>query len=105
MADKNKFTQMPWFERAIDKSMPTTEANETVRTASFDLEDGTIILVPTIRMIDGELIKVEDPVGEALKNEDFLTGFKDHGEAKDFSQMISKLINIKRNENKAITND
>ena len=105
MADKNKFTQMPWFERAIDKSMPTTEANETVRTASFDLKDGTIILVPTIRMIDGELIKVEDPVGEALKNEDFLSGFKNHEEATKFSKMISKLINIKRNENKAITND
>ena len=102
MVDKNKFMQMPWFERATDKSMPTTEANETVRTASFDLPDGTIVLVPTIRMIDGKLKKVEDPVGEALKNEDFLTGFKDHGEAKDFSQMISTMIGMNRNENKRI---
>ncbi len=65
-------------------------------------EDGTIVLVPTIRMIDGKLKKVEDPVGEALKNEDFLTGFKDHGEAKDFSQMISTMIGMNRNENKRI---
>ena len=102
MVDKNKFMQMPWFERATDKSMPTTEANETVRTASFDLPDGTIVLVPTIRMVDGKLKKVEDPVGEALKNEDFLTGFKDHGEATDFSKMISTMIGMNRSENKRI---
>ncbi len=102
MADKNKFMQMSWFERATDKNMPTTEANETVRTASFDLPDGTIVLVPTIRMVDGKLKKVKDPVGEALKNEDFLTGFKDHDEAKKFSQMISTMIDMNRSENKRI---
>ena len=102
MADKNKFMQMSWFERAADKNMPTTEANETVRTASFDLPDGTIVLVPTIRMVDGKLKKVKDPVGEALKNEDFLTGFKDHNEATDFSKMISTMIDMNRNENKRI---
>ena len=36
MADKNKFDQMAWFKRAIDKSIPTTEANETIRTSSFE---------------------------------------------------------------------
>ena len=102
MADKNKFMQMPWFERAIDKSIPTTEANETVKTASFDLPDGTIVLVPTIRMVEGKLVKVNDPVQEAMKNNDFLTGFKDHNEATDFSKMISTMININRNENKRI---
>ena len=102
MADKNKFMQMSWFERATDKNMPTTEANEMVRTASFDLPDGTIVLVPTIRMVDGKLKKVKDPVGEALKNEDFLTGFKDHDEATDFSKMISTMIDMNRNENKGI---
>ena len=102
MADKNKFMQMPWFERAIDKSIPTTEANETVRTASFDLPDGTIVLVPTIRMIDGKLKKVENPVSEALKNKDFLTGFKNHDEATKFSNMISTMIGMNRNENKRI---
>ena len=105
MADKSEFENMSWFQRATDKSMPTTEANETVRTASFDLEDGTIVLVPTIRMVEGKLIEVEDPVEEALKNTDFLTGFKNHEEATNFSQMISKLIDMKRNENKALTND
>jgi len=102
MADKNKFMQMSWFQRASDKNMPTTEANETVRTASFDLPDGTIILVPTIRLVDGKLEEVADPVGEAMRSNDFLTGFKDHDEAKDFSQMISNLIGVNRNENKRI---
>ena len=75
MADKNKFMQMSWFQRASDKNMPTTEANETVRTASFDLPDGTIILVPTIRLVDGKLEEVADPVGEAMRSNDFLTYF------------------------------
>ena len=44
MADKNKFEQMAWFQRAIDKSIPTTEANETIRTSSFE-QDGVIYLV------------------------------------------------------------
>ena len=102
MADKNKFMQMPWFQRATDKNISTTEANETVRTASFDLPDGTIVLVPTIRMVEGKLVRVDNPVQEALKNDDFLTGFKDHDEATKFSKMISTMIGMNRNENKRI---
>ena len=102
MADKNKFMQMPWFERATDKSMPTTEANETVRTASFE-QDGVIYLVPTIRMNDeGKLFRPENPLQYAIDRGDFLTGFETEGEAKDFSQMISTMINMNRNENKRI---
>ena len=36
MADKSKYAEMPWFKRAIDKSISTTESNETIRTASFE---------------------------------------------------------------------
>ena len=61
MADKSKFEQMAWFKRAIDKSIATTEANETIRTTSFE-QDGVIYLVPTINF--------------ALEKGDFLTGFK-----------------------------
>jgi hypothetical protein len=102
MADKSEYRNMSWFKRAIDKSTPATEANETVRTGSFDLEDGTIVLVPTIRMIDGRLVKVENPVQDAIDNGDFLTGFKSHEEATKFSKMISNLIGMKRKENKRI---
>ena len=102
MADKNKFMQMSWFERATDKSMPTTEANETVKTASFE-QDGVIYLVPTIRMNDeGKLFRPENPLQYAIDRGDFLTGFETEGEAKDFSQMISTMINMNRNENKRI---
>jgi len=102
VVDKNKFMQMPWFERAADKSMPTTEANETVRTASFE-QDGVIYLVPTIRMNDeGKLFRPENPLQYAIDRGDFLTGFETEGEAKDFSQMISTMIGMNRSENKRI---
>jgi len=101
MADKNKFMQMPWFKRAIDKSTPTTEANQTVFTSSFE-RDGVIYLVPTIRMIDGKLVKPKNPLQYAIDKGDFLTGFKTENEATDFSKMISTMIDMNRKENKRI---
>ena len=102
MVDKNKFMQMPWFERATDKSTPTTEANQTVFTSSFE-RDGVIYLVPTIRMNDdGELFQPEDPLQYAIDKGDFLTGFETEKEATDFSNMISTMIDMNRNENKRI---
>ena len=101
MADKNKFMQMPWFKRASDKSTPTTEANQTVFTSSFE-RDGVIYLVPTIRMVDGKLVAPEDPLQYAIDKGDFLTGFKTENEATDFSNMISTMIDMNRNENKRI---
>ena len=101
MADKNKFMQMPWFKRAIDKSTPTTEANQTVFTSSFE-RDGVIYLVPTIRMIDGKLVKPKNPTQYAIDKGDFLTGFKTENEATDFSNMISTMIDMNRKENKRI---
>ena len=104
MADKNKFEQMAWFKRAIDKSIPTTEANETIRTASFE-QDGVIYLVPTIRLIDGKLTKIKDPLKYALDKGDFLTGFKNEKEAEDFSKTLSNLVDMKRKENKPVRYD
>ncbi len=104
MVDKSKFEQMAWFKRAIDKSIPTTEANETIRTASFE-QDGVIYLVPTIRLIDGQLTKIKDPLNFALEKGDFLTGFKTEKEAEDFSKTLSNLVDMKRKENKPIRYD
>ncbi len=104
MADKSKFEQMAWFKRAIDKSIPTTEANETIRTASFE-QDGVIYLVPTIRLIDGQLTKIKDPLNFAFEKGDFLTGFKTEKEAEDFSKTLSNLVDMKRKENKPIRYD
>ena len=104
MADKEKYLEMPWFKRAIDKSTPTTEANETIRTASFE-KDGNIYLVPTIRMIDGKLTKIDDPLNFSLKKGDFLTGFKNEEEATEFSKTLSNIVNQSRKENKKINYD
>tara|TARA_R100000935_G_C2801904_1_gene150877 strand:+ start:246 stop:557 length:312 start_codon:yes stop_codon:yes gene_type:complete len=102
MADKSKFMQTPWFERASDKSTPTTEANQTVFTSSFE-EDGVIYLVPTIRMNnEGKLFKPEDPLQYAKDKGDFLTGFKTEDEATDFSKMISTMVDMNRKENKKV---
>ena len=101
MVDKNKYTDVAWFKRAINKNTPTTEANETIRTASFE-QDGKIYLVPTIRLIDGKLTKIKNPLQYALDKGDFLTGFKNEEEATEFSKTISNVVDMKRNENKRI---
>ena len=63
-----------WLARALDPSTPTTEARETVRTASFYSEDlGGEVLVPTIRIDEeGNLYRPDDPVGEAMNKGDYL---------------------------------
>ena len=101
MVDKNKYTDVAWFKRAVNKNTPTTEANETIRTASFE-QDGKIYLVPTIRLIDGKLTKIKNPLQYALDKGDFLTGFKNEEEATEFSKTISNVVDMKRNENKMI---
>ena len=101
MVDKSKYTDVAWFKRAINKNTPTTEANETIRTASFE-QDGKIYLVPTIRLIDGKLTKIENPLQYALDKGDFLTGFKNEEDATEFSKTISNVVDMKRNENKRI---
>ena len=102
MVDKNKFMQTSWFQRASDKSTPTTKANQTIFTSSFE-QDGVIYLVPTIRMNDeGKLFQPENPLQYALDKGDFLTGFKTEDEATKFSNMISGMVGMNRNENKRI---
>ena len=101
MVDKNKYTDVAWFKRAVNKNTPTTEANETIRTASFE-QDGKIYLVPTIRLIDGKLTKIKNPIQYALDKGDYLTGFKNEEEGTEFSKTISNVVDMKRNENKRI---
>ena len=62
-----------WLLRAMDPSTPTTERNETVRTASSYVEDlGGEVLYPTIRMGEQGLYRPEDPLQEALNLGDFI---------------------------------
>ena len=80
-----------WMDRASDPSTPATEDNETVRTATYEV-NGRYYLVPTIRQgEDGSLYKPEDPLGEALENKDAFI-FSSQEEADDMSKQISEHI-------------
>ena len=93
-----------WIKRALDPSTPTTEAMETVRTASGEYQ-GKEILFPTIRMINGKLINLGNKAMDyAIEKEDFIT-FNTPDEAKAFSTGLSDMINLARNNNKAIRYD
>ena len=72
MAEKQNVPS--WLERALDPTTPTTENNETVRTANNYFDDiGAEIIYPTIRMgDDGKLYTPEDPMEEAIKNNDYI---------------------------------
>ncbi len=72
MAEKQNVPS--WLERALDPTTPTTENNETVRTANNYFDDiGAEIIYPTIRMgEDGKLYTPEDPMEEAIKNNDYI---------------------------------
>ena len=68
-------------------------------------KNGEIYLVPTIRLIDGKLKKIKDPLNFALEKGDFLTGFKNEEEATSFSKNLSNIVDLKRKENKSISYD
>jgi hypothetical protein len=93
-----------WIKRALDPSTPTTEAMETVRTASGEYQ-GKEILFPTIRLIEGKLINLgEKAMDYAIEKGDFIS-FNTPDEAKAFSTGLSSMIDLARNTNKAIKYD
>lgn len=93
-----------WMDRASDPSTPATEDNETVRTATYEV-NGRYYLVPTIRQgEDGSLYKPEDPLGEALENKDAFI-FSSQEEADDMSKQISEHIGKKRQKNYSVGGD
>ena len=81
-----------WLNRALNAKTPTTDAKESVRTTSAEL-DGREILYPTIRMVGGKLIKYspEEARKIALKKKDFIS-FNTPEEATVFSKGLSKYI-------------
>ena len=93
-----------WIKRALDPSTPTTEAMETVKTASGEYQ-GKEILFPTIRMIEGKLINLgEKAMDYAIEKGDFIS-FNTPDEAKAFSTGLSSMIDLARNTNKEIQYD
>ena len=51
--------------------------------------------MPTIRLIDGKLTKIENPLQYALDKGDFLTGFKNEKEVKSQANNWFKLLKNK----------
>jgi hypothetical protein len=66
-----------WLKRALNPNTPTTDARESVRTTSVEL-DGREALFPTVRMVNGKLKKYEGQEGRkeafniAMKKKDFI---------------------------------
>ena len=85
-----------WINRALDPTTPTTEARETVKTRSSEV-NGKEILYPTIRMIDGHLKKLgdRDALEIALEKKDYIE-FNSPSDAKKFSIFLSNTINQRR---------
>jgi len=96
--------QPAWLLRALDPSTSTTEGNETVRTTSSDV-DGTEILYPTIRLIDGVLTRLspQQAFQKAMEMQDFIVtqGVED---AARLSKRISSLIGMSRNKEGLLRN-
>jgi len=82
-----------WLKRALDPNTPMTEANETVRTMSVDGK-----LFPTVRMINGKLVKLGDKAAEdyAMLRNDFIQ-FETDKQATEFSKQLSRMIGARRN--------
>ena len=108
MTEINMSYDKEWIKRALDPSTPTTEAMETVKTRSGEYQ-GKEILFPTIRMINGKLINLEE-LGEgkamdyAIEKGDFIT-FNTPEEATAFSTGLSSMIDLAINTNKVIKYD
>ena len=85
-----------WLNRALNPKTPTTDARESVRTRSVEL-DGREVLFPTVRMVGGKLKKYEGQEGLkeafniAMKKKDFIS-FNTPEEATVFSKGLSKYI-------------
>jgi hypothetical protein len=85
-----------WLRRAIKPNNPTTKQNETVRTASADL-DGQEILYPTIRLVNGRLRRLGDDEAfeTAVRNSDYIVA-DSPSQATDISRAISRFIQRQR---------
>tara|TARA_R110000765_G_scaffold90105_2_gene171648 strand:+ start:403 stop:759 length:357 start_codon:yes stop_codon:yes gene_type:complete len=93
---------VPWVRRALDPRTPTTEANETIRSASAD-HNGTEILFPTIRMINGSLQTI--PIDKAFQLSVSLGDFINAGTPENATRMskgISDAVGRVRNRNSSM---
>ena len=88
----------PWVARALNPNTPTTENNETVRTAhGKHSKTGKWIVYPTIRSVSGELVTLSDAKAKEMAETrgDFVS-MPNEKSALEFSKGLSNTINISR---------
>ena len=101
--DINRILQLEdkpdWLERALDPSSPMTKENESIRSATAEI-DGQYVLFPTIRMVEGKLEKYKDnnkAYDKAKEKQDFIVlPAKTQDEADLYSKALSNEIGKKR---------
>ena len=89
-----------WLKRALDPATKMTEDNESIRGMTGSI-DGRQILVPTIRMVDGELVryKPKEAFKMAREKEDYLVlPAKSDKEAEAYSKELSNEFGRRRFE-------
>jgi len=102
------FSSFPWLKKSLDPTSPTTENNESVRTASRSVtsSDGSTseILYPTIRQEEDHhgntnLVQLEDEdaYNRAVAENDFLS-FKNPEQATQYSTYLSDTIDKNRKD-------
>jgi len=86
-----------WFLRAVDPSSPIDPNEGAAHTESYELEDGRQILVPRVRLQDGEPVVLSgkgEAFDEAMKRGDFIVvpdGQDPDGYSKTLSSLIGKM--------------
>ena len=89
-----------WLIRALDPSTKMTKNNESIRSYTGSM-DGRQILVPSIRMVDGELVryKPEEAFRIAREKQDYLViPAKSDEEAEAYSKALSNEISRRRQQ-------
>ena len=89
-----------WARRALNPRSPTTENNETIKSAhDKHSETGEWIVYPTIRSKNGRLVQLTpgEAKGEAEKLGDFIT-FDSEVKALEFSKGLSEEIGRRRSK-------
>ena len=89
-----------WLKRALDPATSMTKDNESIRGMTGSM-DGRQILVPTIRMVDGELVRYEpeEAFKMAREKEDYLVlPAKSDKEAEAYSKELSDEFGRRRFE-------
>jgi|TARA_R110000824_G_scaffold75979_1_gene192662 hypothetical protein len=103
MADNELAALIPdpkpsWLIRAMDPKSPTTDQNETIRSASSYVKElGGEVLYPTIRMGEEGLYKPTNPLKESLDRGDYILvpgppGAETASRATDLSKYISSVV-------------